>query len=221
MQQLKAVLFDLDGTLIDSEFFHYECWMEILNHFGYSMTYQEWVKSYAGHPLPINCERIKAAYHLEMPLAELIDWRESLSQKGFANKDINLMPYAAEALEYFKNKGLKIALVTASPRDNVRLVFNRNGLGHYFDVMITRSDVEVSKPDPETYLKAMAALGVDIEACLAFEDTVNGLRAAKASGVTCYAIQQDESQYAELDIADEIYPDLKTALDALPSVYEF
>jgi beta-phosphoglucomutase len=220
MQKLKAVLFDLDGTLIDSEYFHYECWMEILNGFGLSMTYKDWVKTYAGHPLPTNCKNIKEAFKLDTPLDELIEWRERLSREGFASRDINLMPYAAEALEYFKSRGLKIALVTASPRDNVKLIFGRNGLGHYFDVMITRSDVEISKPDPETYLKAITALQLEKEDCLAFEDTLNGLRAAKAAGVTCYAVQHDESQHGVLAIADKIYLDLKAALDALPSAFE-
>ncbi len=215
MQKLKAVLFDLDGTLIDSEYFHYQCWMEILNKFGLSMPYEEWIKTYAGHPLPANCKRIKETFKLDMPLDELIDWRERLSQEGFSSKDINLMPYAAEALEYFKSKGLKIALVTASPRDNVKLIFERNGLGHYFDVMITRTDVAISKPDPESYLKACEQLGVEKEACLAFEDTLNGLRAAKAAGITCYAIQFDDTQHALLGIADKIFLSLDLAIKDL------
>lgn len=208
MQKFKAVLFDLDGTLIDSEYFHYQCWMEILNTYDLTMPYEDWVKTYAGHPLPTNCKRIKELYKLDMPLDELMNWRERLSQEGFASKDIDLMPYAAEALKYFNAKGLKIALVTASPRDNVKLIFERNGLGHFFDVMITRSDVEISKPDPESYLKACEQLGVEKEACLAFEDTLNGLRAAKAAGVTCYAIQFDESQHGLLAIADKIFLNL-------------
>jgi HAD superfamily hydrolase (TIGR01509 family) len=144
-----------------------------------------------------------------------MDWRERLSREGFSTKDIRLMPYAAETLEYFKGKGLKIALVTASPRDNVKIIFERNGLGHYFDTMVTRSDVELSKPDPESYLKAVAALGVEKEDCVAFEDTLNGLRAAKGAGVTCYAIQHDEAQHAVLSIADKIFLSLDEAVKDL------
>lgn len=212
MQKLKAVLFDLDGTLIDSEFFHYECWMEILATFDLSVPYEEWARTYAGHPLPDNCRIIRETFRLDIPLQELMDWRERLSREGFSSKDIRLMPYAAEALEYFKGKGLKIALVTASPRDNVKIIFQRNGLGHYFDEMITRTDVELSKPDPESYLKAVGALGVEKEACLAFEDTLNGLRAAKGAGIMCYAIQHDESQHELLSIADKIFLRLDDAI---------
>ena len=125
------------------------------------------------------------------------------------------MPHAAETLEYFKSKGLKIALVTASPRDNVKIIFERNGLGHYFDTMVTRSDVELSKPDPESYLKAVEQLGVDKAACVAFEDTLNGLRAAKGAGVTCYVIQHDETQHSLLSIADKIFLRLDEAIEDL------
>ena len=215
MQKLKAVLFDLDGTLIDSEYFHYSCWMDILSNFDISVSYEEFARTYAGHPLPDNCRNIKETFLLDIPLQELMDWRERLSREGFSTKDIRLMPYAAEALAYFKRKGLKIALVTASPRDNVKIIFERNGLGHYFDEMVTRSDVELSKPDPESYSKAVALLGVEKDACLAFEDTLNGLRAAKGAGLTCYAIQHDETQHSILSIADKIFLSLDAAIKDL------
>lgn len=215
MHKLKAVLFDLDGTLIDSEYFHYSCWMDILGTFDISVPYEDWAKTYAGHPLPDNCRVIKETFKLDIDLQELMDWRERLSREGFATKDIRLMPYAAEALNYFKQKGLKIALVTASPRDNVKIIFGRNGLGQYFDAMVTRTDVELSKPDPESYLKAVEVLGVEKEACLAFEDTLNGLRAAKGAGVSCYAIQHDEAQHSLLSIADKLFRSLDKAIEAL------
>jgi beta-phosphoglucomutase len=128
MAELKAVLFDLDGTLIDSERFHYNCWLEILNAFSIQMSWSEWIRSYAGHTLLLNCRRIKEAYELDIPLQKLIDWRESLSIRGFSNMDIDLMPYAWETLAFFKDQNLKIALVTASPRSNVDLIFARNGM---------------------------------------------------------------------------------------------
>jgi beta-phosphoglucomutase len=211
MTELKAVLFDLDGTLIDSERFHYNCWLEILNAYSIQMSWLEWIRSYAGHTLPINCLRIKEAYQLDIPLQELIDWRESLSIRGFSTIDIDLMPYAWETLTFFKDRGLKIALVTASPRNNVDLIFARNGMAHFFDELITRSDVIESKPSPESYILAYEKLGVDKDACIAFEDTINGVRAAKAANLICYAIQSDPLQQEQLSPADEIFPDLEQA----------
>lgn len=215
MPQLKALLFDLDGTFIDSEHFHYDCWVEILKEFSETITYEDWTKNYAGIPLPSNCENLKKRFNLPIPLEELIKWRERLSKEGFANKDIQLMPHALETIQFFKAQGLKTALVTASPRVDVELIFKRNGLGHYFDTMVTRTDVPQTKPDPACYNLACELLGLEKEDCIAFEDTVNGLRAAKAAGITCYVVQHDASQHEKLALADRIFLDLKEAREAI------
>jgi HAD superfamily hydrolase (TIGR01509 family) len=211
MQKLKAILFDLDGTLIDSEYFHYQCWIEILETYSLSMTYEEWVNTYAGYPLPINSKTIKEKYNLNIGLSELILWRERLSKTGFSTRDINLMPFALETIQFFKQKGLKLAVVTASPRPDVDLIFARNGLSNYFDLMVTRTDVTLTKPDPECYNFCCQQLGLNKDECLAFEDTINGLTAAKAANLVCYAIQSDTSQHPKLAIADKIFTDLKLA----------
>ncbi|HWW39711.1 HAD family phosphatase [Pedobacter sp.] len=209
MPKLKAVLFDLDGTLIDSEYFHFECWNEILKTFSYEMTYADWLKGYAGFPLPVNSKNIKEHYQLDISLQELMAWRERMSMTGLETKTINLMPYALDTLRFFKEEGLKLGLVTASPQFEVDLIFKRNNLADFFDVMVTRSDVVNSKPDPEGYNLCVSKLGVEKEECIAFEDTINGLRAAKAAGLVCYAIQQDETQHEKLSVADSIFLDLE------------
>lgn len=211
MPQLKALLFDLDGTLIDSEYFHYQCWMEILGTFSVSIPYPDWVTTYAGHTMPRNCVKLRETYGLDIPIAELVSWRERLSIEAFSTKDIDLMPYALETLEFFKNKGLKIALVTAAPRYNVNLIFERNGLAHFFDVMVTRTDLLESKPNPECYRMACEQLGVNSTEGIAFEDTSTGLQAAKGANVSCYAIQRDTSLHASLGLADQLFLDLRQA----------
>lgn len=211
MPKLKAILFDLDGTLIDSEFFHYECWLEILKEFSASMTYKEWLKTYAGFPLPVNSKNIRERFKLDIPLSELINWRERLSVEGFEHRDINLMPYALETIRFFKEQGLKLAVVTASPRLDVELIFKRNGLAAYFDLMVTRTDVTASKPDPECYNFCCSKLDLHKNECIAIEDTINGLRAAKAADLTCYVVQQDRNQHEKLGIADRIFLDMEEA----------
>ncbi len=211
MPTLKAVLFDLDGTLIDSEHFHYECWIDILKEFNVSITYEDWIKNYAGIPLPSNCENLRNRFNLDIPLAELIEWRERLSAEGFANRDIQLMPFASEAITFYKAQGLMLAVVTASPRVDVDLIFNRNGLAHYFNTMVTRTDVTQTKPDPECYLLACERLGIEKQECIVFEDTINGLRAAKAAGLKCLVVQHDETQHEKLANADQIFLDMAEA----------
>nr|WP_068892163.1 HAD family phosphatase [Pedobacter panaciterrae] len=221
MQKLKAILFDLDGTLIDSEYFHYQCWIEILETYSLSMSYKEWVDTYAGYPLPKNCKTIKEKYNLDIELPELMAWRERLSETGFSTRDINLMPFALETIQFFKQKGLKLAVVTASPRPDVDLIFARNGLSSYFDLMVTRTDVTLTKPDPECYNFCCKQLGLEKHECLAFEDTINGLNAAKAADLVCYAIQSDVSQHPKLAIADKIFTNLQLANQHIEKIFTF
>lgn len=207
MKKIKALLFDLDGTLIDSEFFHYECWNEILNESGISLTYDDWLKNYAGVPLPTNAKNLIERYHITADLAQIIERREKLTLERLKTKDVNLMPYVEGFLKEFSEKGYTMALVTSSPRQDVDAIFKRNGIGSYFKMIITRSDVTKSKPDPESYLVCCEKLSLAAEECLVFEDTINGVRSAKAAGLTCFAVQSNSEDHQKLSVADKIFLD--------------
>ncbi|MES2063995.1 MAG: HAD family phosphatase [Bacteroidota bacterium] len=215
MAKLKAVLFDLDGTLIDSEYFHFECWNEILEESGAQLTYSDWLQNYAGVPLPTNAKNLAAKYAISTPLEIIIERRENLTLERLKTKDVNLMPQAAEILDFLTGKGLTLALVTSSPRQDVDAVFERNGLGRYFKLIITRSDVTHSKPDPESYNLCCEKLGIAKGECLVFEDTINGVKAAKAAGLTCYAIQSNTTEHHKLSIANQLFLDFTEAQNYL------
>lgn len=205
MQNLKALLFDLDGTLIDSEFFHFECWNEILEESGTSLTYEDWLANYAGIPLPVNAKNLVEKYGITTPLTEIIERREKLTLERLKTKDVKLMPYVQEVLDFFSDKNLTLALVTSSPRQDVEAVFERNGLGKYFKLVITRTEVTKSKPDPESYLICVEKLGYSKDECIVFEDTVNGIKSAKAARLTCFAIQGNVAEHQNLGIADQLF----------------
>ena len=215
MNTLKALLFDLDGTLIDSEHFHWECWNEILAESGAALTPEDWLNNYAGVPLPNNAKRLKDKYHIITPLAELIERRENLTLERFKNTDVALMPYALENLEFFSEKGLTMAVVTSSPRMDVEAIFERNGLGRFFKLIITRTDVVNAKPHPEGYNLCCEILRVNKDECVVFEDTINGLTSAKAAGLTCYAIQSNVAEHSKLKAADMVFLNMNEAKDYL------
>lgn len=217
MKNIKAILFDLDGTLIDSEYFHYECWNEILEEYGVQLTYPDWLKNYAGIPLPVNAGNLLEKYAISASLPEVIKRREALTLERLKTKDVNLMPFALEVIKFFHEQGLVLAIVTSSPREDVEAIFDRNGLRSYFSLMITRSEVQHNKPDPESYNKCCEALGLSKEDCLVFEDTINGVKAAKAAGIRCFAIQSNTDTQESLQIADRLFGDLMEAKDHLLS----
>ncbi len=212
---LKAILFDLDGTLIDSEHFYFDCWNEILAEWGAALTFDDWVDNYAGTTLRVNAKKLSDKYGITMPLDELIDRREQLTIQRFKSTDVALMPYALELIEFFAAKGLTMAIATSSLRKDVEAIFERNGLAHYFKLIITRSDITNGKPHPESYLTCCEQLGFAKNECIVFEDTINGLTAAKAAGLTCYAVQSNTIEHHKLQAADKIFLNLKEAKDYL------
>ena len=212
---LKAILFDLDGTLVDSEYFHFDCWNEILAEVGVQLTYEDWIKNYAGVPLPVNAQRLIDKYGITIPYDELVERREKLTLERFKTNDVNLMPHVLENLDLYTRKGLTLALVTSSPRQDVEAIFARNGLKHFFKLIITRSEVTNSKPDPESYNVCVEQLSLDKSECIVFEDTLNGVKAAKAADLVCFAIQSNTSEHVKLEVADKIFLDFNEATNYL------
>jgi len=213
MSKIKAFLFDLDGTLIDSEFFHFECWNEILNGYNLSLTYEDWLKNYAGIPLPKNAQNLLIKYSIDAVLDDVITRREALTLERLKTNDVNLMPFVLEFIEFFHAKGLTLAIVTSSPHKDVEAIFERNGLAKYFDLIITRTEVSKSKPDPESYNLCVEKLNVLKSDCLVFEDTINGVKSAVAAGITCFAIQSDVHSHENLKLADQLFLNLALAKD--------
>jgi len=211
MAKFKALLFDLDGTLVDSEHFHFNTWNELLAESNVQLEYEDFLNNYAGIPLPGNAVRLKELYTIDSPLELLISRKEDLTVARLKTSKIELMPYAQDALDFFAGTGVKMALVTASKRPDVDEMFNKNGLGKYFSFLVTRSDVVNSKPDPESYNLAVGKFGLEKSECLVFEDTLNGLRAAKAAGLTCYVIQGNENDHEKLAAADKIFTNFEQA----------
>lgn len=219
MRKLKALLFDLDGTLINSEIIHFDCWNEILQEYGIKLTYDVWLKNYVGIPLPAKAEKLIENYNIKTPQVEIIRKKEQITIERLRAKDVDMMPYATEVLNYFSKRKLMLGLVTASSRADVEAIFERNGLDRYFDVIITRSDVKKSKPDPESYNICLNRLGILKEECVVFEDTNNGVRSAKAAGLLCFAIQNNAVIRDELSIADQFFLDLREAKEYLVKHY--
>jgi HAD superfamily hydrolase (TIGR01509 family) len=212
---IKAILFDLDGTLINSEHFYLECWNEILTEWGAALTFDDWVSNYSGIPLYRNAERLIELYGITTPFDELIKLRQQLTIERFRTTDVGLMPHVLETLEFFTEKGLTIAVVTSSLRPDVEAIFNRNGLGHFFKLIVTRTEISNGKPHPEGYNLCCELLGLAKHECIAFEDTVTGLTSAKAAGLVCYAIQGNVAEYHKLQAADKIFLNLNEVKDYL------
>jgi beta-phosphoglucomutase len=195
---IKAALFDLDGTLIDSEHFYFSNWAPILaEEFNIHISFEDWIKDFAGHTLVRNVSFLKDKFGIET--TQEFMW--TATRTNYAKSDmttIRLMPYAKEILDLLKSKGLRIALVTSSYSTTVQTVLGHHNLLDYFEFFITRELVENPKPNPEPYLLATQQLGLSKDDIIAVEDTITGYTAANAAGLNCVAVTKHETEINRL-----------------------
>lgn len=212
MSNIQAVLFDLDGTLIDSEYFYFSNWQPILEeHFDLLISFEDWIDYFAGHTLVDNVQLLKEKWGIDT--SEDFMWKET--RANYAKSDmrtIRLMPYAKEILTELQQRGIRIGLVTSSYQTTVETVLGHHGLLNYFEFFVTREKVNNPKPDPEPYLLGLSLLNLAAKQVIAIEDTSTGVAAAKGAGLHCFAVSKHVSERAKLGDADKLFFDLEEVI---------
>jgi len=172
-----ALLFDMDGTLIDSDPLHSKIFIEFLGELGVEITEDDYISKFQGR----RNEVIYAEFFPEGD-GKAFDYEKEARYRARLDELPDLMPGTVDLLERAKADGIKTACVTNACRENLDAVFDRFDLAPLFDFAISADEVAKAKPDPELYLTAASSLSVAPEKCVAFEDSRSGLTAARASG---------------------------------------
>lgn len=208
MENSKAVLFDLDGTLIDSEYFYFSNWAPILaSEFGVVITFEDWILYFAGHTLLRNIGMMKDQFGIDTN--EEFMMLQTRANYAKANMiGIALMPGVLPLLESLKAKGVHMGLVTSSFRSTVDTVLGHHGLLGYFEFFVTRELVTHPKPNAEPYLLGLSKLGLAAHEVIAIEDTITGCQAAQAAGIYCVAVSKHITERNRLQGADLLIGDL-------------
>ena len=183
---ITSVIFDMDGTLYNTEIIYFECYRQAAAEMGLDFTFDlfaqgvgisreeanKFIKQHFGQDTDTD--------HLQRRTYQLV---ENYLQRG---GDIPFMPGAQDAIKLFYKRGLKLGLASSNIRKWVDFYLEKTGLQKYFCAITTCEDVEQLKPNPEVYLRAAAKLGTDPTTCLVFEDSVAGATAAIRAGMrTC------------------------------------
>lgn len=182
MSKIKAVLFDMDGVLIDAKDWHYEALNQALSLFGMEISRYDHLVTYDGLPTKKKLEMLTMERGLPRALHDFInDMKQEFTfQLGYAKcKPTFNHQYA---LSNLKAQGYKMAACSNSIRKTMDVLFERAAIADYFDFYISNQDVKEPKPHPEMYVTAMSRLGFKPEECLILEDNENGIKAARASG---------------------------------------
>tara|TARA_Y100000589_G_C27184205_1_gene642029 strand:+ start:1841 stop:2467 length:627 start_codon:yes stop_codon:yes gene_type:complete len=182
MSFIKAVLFDMDGVLVDARDWHYKALNDALRNFGVEINEYDHEEVFDGLPTKAKLRMLTKQGKLPVGLHEIIG---KLKQKRTRTLiEINCKPiYEIELIfQKLKAGGYKIGLCSNSIKDTIIRMMELSNLLDYFDIILSNEDVKNSKPDPEIYLKAMSSLNVSPNQTLIVEDNENGIKAAKASG---------------------------------------
>ncbi len=205
---LKAVLFDMDGTLIDSEGFYVKIWQEILGGYGLSIDGDLLLARLGGKTDVQAFDVLQKEFGFGGEKDELLHQVHQTVARQLLSETVALMPGVVELIQYLAGRGIRMAVVTSSKREITELHLGRHGLLEHFEFLVTRHDVERTKPAPDPYLKALDQLKLPAEECLVLEDSPTGLTAANAAGVPCFVVQHYESIRASLPPGNRLFTDL-------------
>jgi HAD superfamily hydrolase (TIGR01509 family) len=185
-QPLRAVIFDLDGVLADSEPWWNQIDAKLLAEYG--ATYRgEYHREVLGVSYRLAVEFYKKAFGLSASVEELMRRRGEIATEFFANR-VGLFPSARATLERLREMRVQLAVATSSVSASARPFLDRHELTPFFDAIVTGDEIERGKPDPDIYLRVAKKLGVGADACLVIEDALSGIAAGKAAGMRVAAI---------------------------------
>jgi HAD superfamily hydrolase (TIGR01509 family) len=197
---IKAIVFDFDGVVIDTESPDFATWQAVFSAHGAHLDRTIWSRLIGG------AESFDFVQHLQDLTGFLLD-RDKLSRGRRAEylRAIEGSPVLNGVVEYIEataDLSLGLALASSSDGNWVRGHLERRGLASHFSVVLTRDDVTHAKPEPDLFLAAVEALGVRPEEAVAIEDSPNGITAAKRAGLFCVAVPNPMTRDLPLDHAD-------------------
>jgi HAD superfamily hydrolase (TIGR01509 family) len=208
---MRALIFDFDGLMLDTETPAFEAWSAIYREHGVELKLERWVECVGSSDA-----RFDPTLHLAELLGRAVDGPHLVADKQRRKAAIcdalALMPGVERVLQEARALGWKAAVASSSGSDWVLGHLRRLAMLERFDAVRTAEHVKAVKPAPDIYLAAAEALGVKPADCVAFEDSLNGLRAAKAAGMRCYAVPNFATRGLDFSEADGIFASLADVL---------
>lgn len=184
---MKAVLWDLDGTLVDSGDYHWRAWRETMRGEGVDLTYRQFLDSFGQKN-----DRILTAWlgarATPAAIRRIGDAKEALYRQFAADEGLEPLPGAAAWVERLHAGGWRQAIASSAPAENVRVMLDVLRLDRFFDAIVSAEDVTAGKPDPQVFLAAAGRLSVSPEASVVVEDAAAGIEAARRAGMKCVGV---------------------------------
>lgn len=218
LHSAKAFLFDLNGTMIDDMQYHIQVWFDVLTKdLGANLTWDEVVHQMYGKNTELFV-RIFGPDRFTPEEMHHLSIEKEKKYQALYRPELKGLPGLELFLETAKQKGIKMGIGSAAILFNIAFAIDGLGIRHYFDSVIAAEHVKDSKPNPETYLKGAAELGVNPADCIVFEDAPKGVEAALNAGMKCVALttmheKEEFSSYPNIITYTKNYIDLLPLLD--------
>jgi beta-phosphoglucomutase len=182
MEKIKAVIFDMDGVLIEAKEWHYEALNKALSLFGMEISRYDHLITYDGLPTKKKLEMLSSEKGLPRKLHSFINEMKQKYTMNIIHSNCRPIFQHEYALSRLKKEGFRIAVCSNSIRETIELMMQKANLITYLDFILSNQDVTKAKPDPEIYNKAISMLKLSPQECLIVEDNAHGKQAARASG---------------------------------------
>lgn len=197
----KAVIFDMDGVLIDSAMVHFESWRILGDELGVVFTEEQFVKGFGRTSREVLVDDWPEENLTESEIRER-DEKKELYFRQLLESQFPSMEGASELFENLSQAGFHIGIGSSGPSENVLLTIEKMSLESYLSAYVTGSDVTLGKPDPEIFHTVAARMEVPVNRCVVIEDSVAGIRAAHAAGMKCIGLVSTGHTHEELKEAD-------------------
>ena len=196
---IKAIIFDMDGLMIDSERVTFECYQERLKDMNLTMD-EEFYKTLLGKPIKGIYQRFYDVYGNDFPIENVIQDVHQLMAERFETEGVPVKKGLVELLHYLKDNNYKTNVATSSNRDRVDKILAQAKITEFFDDSICGDEVTKGKPNPEVFLKSCQKLGVNVDEAIVLEDSEAGIQASYDANIKVICIpdmKYPEKQYEE------------------------
>jgi len=201
---LKAVLFDMDGVIVDTEPLHCKAYYKMFDAVNITVS-NALYESFTGQSTSNICKQLCNHFNLSESPETLVQLKRDFFKELFFNDEsLDLIDGVLELIKDYHKNGITMVLASSASMGTINNIFNKFELNNYFIAKLSGADLKASKPHPEIFIKAAMASGYPKNECLVIEDSTNGIKAAKAAGIFCVAFKSPHSKNQEYTAATKI-----------------
>ncbi|WP_223034554.1 HAD family hydrolase [Hanstruepera marina] len=206
---LKAVIFDMDGVIVDTEPLHHKAYFKMFDEVTIDVS-EELYQSFTGQSTMNICKYLCNHFNLNKSPEELVQIkRKAFTHLFFNDPDLQLIDGVRDLIEDYYSNNLTLILASSASMFTIDNVFSRFELNPYFKAKLSGADLKASKPHPEIFINAAKASGYKKENCIVIEDSTNGIKAAHSAGIYCVGYKSLHSKNQNYSLANKVISDFK------------